>query len=179
MAKPPASMPEDAWAPHYLNTAQVVYPNGRASPPVLLTQTASLQGFTGEQAVFTQVLAYRRASDKFVQIYGHETGRNNNQEVRFIASGPLTGSIIAVEPTDTAPFGFWVSVSRLTPDYAYKRVLRYRSATRYGDNNPLSVIDSEMPNIESRLGLWRPGSPLPLPAHCPKPRLVRMELWCH
>jgi len=41
-------------------------------------------------------------------------------------------------------------------------------------------LDSEMANIESRLGLWRPGAPLPLPAApCPKPRLAGMELWCN
>ncbi|MGH9711589.1 MAG: hypothetical protein ACRD37_13690, partial [Candidatus Acidiferrales bacterium] len=62
----------------------------------------------------------------------------------------------------------------------YKTVLRYRSATHYGDNNPLAVIDSEMPNIEWRLGYWKPGMALPLPSGaCPKPHLIHMELWCN
>jgi hypothetical protein len=61
----------------------------------------------------------------------------------------------------------------------FKEVLRYRSATQYGDGNPLAVIDSEMPNMAQRLGLWKPGAPMPLPARaCPKPHLVRMALWC-
>ena len=33
------------------------------------------------------------------------------------------------------------------------------------DGNPPAVIDSEMPNIEERLGLWRPGQRLPTPRH--------------
>jgi hypothetical protein len=59
-------------------------------------------------------------------------------------------------------------------------VLRYRSATHYGDGNRLAVIDSEMPNIQKKLGLWKPGQKLPLPqAGCQRPRLVRTELWCN
>ena len=73
-------------------------------------------------------------------------------------------------------------VERFTPANAYRRVLRYRSATRYADGNSLGVIDSEMPNIEQRLGLWKPGSPLPLPMGgakaCPKPHLKLGALWC-
>jgi hypothetical protein len=84
-----------------------------------------------------------------------------------------------VEPTQNAPFGYWVSVNALASNGAYQEILRYRSATTYGNGNPLAVIDSEMPNIQHRLGLWKPGAPLPIPADgCTKPRLVRMELWC-
>lgn len=64
-------------------------------------------------------------------------------------------------------------------DGGFKQVLRYRSATRYGDGNPLAVIDSEMPNMAQRLGLWNPGALLPLPAGaCPSPHLVGLALWC-
>ena len=169
---------DDVFAePHYLNKAEIVH--GPAGRPLLLVQTASVHSGDGDQLVFTQALAYRHDTDRFVRVYGHSTGRNNNQEVRFIAAGPLKGDIIAAEPTEKAPFGFWISVSSLASADTYKEVLRYRSATRYGDGNPLGVIDSEMPNIELRLGVWRPGSPLPLPAGaCPKPRLKEMALWC-
>jgi hypothetical protein len=164
-------------APHYLNQAKVVH--GAAGRPLLLVQTASVHSGDGDQLVFTQVLAYRRDTDQFVRVYGHPTGRNNNQEVRFIAAGPLKGDIIAAEPTEKAPFGFWISVSLLASAGTYKEVLRFRSATRYGDGNPLAVIDSEMPNIEQQLGFWRPGLPLPLPAGaCPKPHLKDTALWC-
>jgi hypothetical protein len=165
--------------PHFLNDMEVVHPRGSSGRALLVVQTASLHSVDGDQAVLTQVLAYDAASDRFVRVYEHGTGHNNNQEVRYIAAGKLQGDVILVEPAAKAPFNYWVTVNALTPAYTYRQVLKYRSATRYGDGNPLSVTDSELPNIEQRVGLWRPGSPLPLPAGpCPKPRLTKMELWC-
>ena len=165
--------------PHYLNQADIVRPGTGSGRPILLVVTASLHAGDGDQVVKTQALAYEAGQDRFVRVYEHATGRNNNQEVRFMAGGPLAGDIISVEPAETAPFGFWVSVNSLGGPDGYTQQLRYRSATMYADGNPLPVIDSEMANIEQRLGLWRPGSPLPLPATpCPKPHLIRMELWC-
>jgi hypothetical protein len=115
-----------------------------------------------------------------VRVYRYSTGRNNNEEVRYIITGTLRGDIISVDPTGNAPYGYWVTVNALTPLYTYKEVLRYRSATHYGDNSGLAVIDSEMPNIEQRLGYWKSGMALPLPSGpCPKPRLIHMELWCN
>jgi len=163
--------------PHYLNQAEVVH--GVADRALLWVQTASVHSGDGDQLVFNQALAYRRDTDRFVRVYGHSTGRNNNQEVRFISVGPLKGDIVSAEPTEKAPFGFWITVSSMASADTYKEVLRFRSATRYSDGNSLAVIDSEMPNIEQRLGVWRAGLPLPLPAGaCPKPRLKDMELWC-
>jgi len=133
----------------------------------------------GGQAVVTQLFKYDRANDRFERVYSQETGTNNNEEVRFVSNGPLAGRVVFVEPTSNAPFGYWVTINAPDAGDAYKQVLRYRSATRYGDGNRLAVIDSEMASIQQRLGLWRAGAPLPLPAGpCPKPRLVRMELWC-
>src|SRR5437868_3983412 len=83
-------------------------------------------------------------------IFPEQFGRNNNQEVRYVRSGLLKGSMIAVQPTDNAPFGYWITIGRLTGDYRYQKVLRYRSATHYNDGNSLAVIDSEMPNILRR-----------------------------
>jgi hypothetical protein len=158
----------------------VVYPGGPSKAPLLLIQTASEHSGDGDQAIYTQLLAYRTKTDTFAPVYAHQTGHNNNQEVRFITSGPLMGAVISAEPTQDRPYAFWITVSRLGPAYtAYRQVLRYHSATGYGDGNQLAVIDSEMAGIESRLGLWRKGQPLPLPASpCPKPRLTKMELWC-
>jgi hypothetical protein len=125
------------------------------------------------------LVSYRRADDRFVPVYQYETAHNNNEEVRFIETGPVRGAVISVEPTQNAPFGYWVKVSKFSGSDRYRQVLRYRSATRYGDNNPMPVIDSEMPNIQRRLGVWRPGMSLPLPAKgCPKPHLIKAELWC-
>jgi hypothetical protein len=163
--------------PHYLEKAEVVH--GPSGQPLLFVQTGSLQGGNGDQLVLTQVLAYQSGPDQFVRVYERRTGRNNNQEVRYIQSGLLRGDIVSVEPTQDALFGFWVAVNAPDASNGFKTVLRYRSATRYGDGNPLAVIDSEMPNIAQRLGLWRPGSPPPLPAGpCPTPHLVHMALWC-
>jgi hypothetical protein len=167
----------DSYAePHFLNDARIVQPD--AHRKLLLLQVASLHGGNGDQRVATAVLAYDRAADGFVTVYRKQTGRNNNQEIRYIADGPLQGAMISAEPTKDAPFGFWVTVSKLA-GADYSQVLKYRSATRYGDGNSLAVIDSEMPNIQQRLGLWHPSAKLPLPhGPCRNPRLVRGALWC-
>jgi len=173
---------DDSWAPHELRTAKPVYPRGASGPPLLLIVTASLHAGDGDQRIVTQLFRYDRAADQFHRVYEKATGANNNQDVRFVASGPLRGDVISVEPTSNAPFAYWVEVNTLAPGGAYRRTLRYRSATRYGDGNPLAVIDSETPNIERRLGVWKPGLPPPLPTGavkaCVKPRLKQMELWC-
>ncbi|HEX5183325.1 MAG TPA: hypothetical protein VFW19_09270 [Allosphingosinicella sp.] len=162
--------------PHFLNSAGIVRPHGRA---LLLIETSSVHSGDGDQIEATQILAYDRGGDRFVPAYGKMVGHNRNEEVRYMASGPLNGAMISAEPTGNAPYCYWIVVSRLGPAGTYRQVLRYRSATRYDDGNSLAVIDSEMPNIERRLGLWRPGTPLPLPkGRCPKPRLAGMELWC-
>jgi len=178
-ATPPAGQD---WGPHYLQKAQPVYPHGRSAPPLLEIVTASLHAGDGGQVVVTQLLRYDRAADAFERVYLHDTGSNNNQEVRFVESGPLRGDVISAEPTGDAPYGYWITVNSPASTGAYRQILRYRSATRYEDGNALAVIDSEMPNTLHRLSLWRPGRPLPLPAGaaktCPDPRLVKMELWC-
>ena len=166
--------------PHYLKAVKIVYPRGSADPPLLFVQTASLHAGNGSQLVLTQVLVYRNSQTRFVRIYEYTTGTNENQEVRYIDTGRLRGDIISVEPTDNAPYCYWVTVNGLTPQYTYKSLLRYRSATHYGDGNPLAVIDSEMPNIEQRLGYWKSGMALPLPSGaCPSPRLIHLALWCN
>lgn len=163
--------------PHFLNDTRIVRP--RPDLPILLIQAASLHSGDGDQRVATVALSYDRARDSFLPVYEGRTGRNNNQENRYVEAGPLRGAIISAEPASDAPFGFWITVDRLGRGNRYWQVLRYRSATIYGDGNPLAVIDSEMPNIQQQLGLWRPGTKPPLPAGaCPKPRIVKRELWC-
>jgi len=180
-----ATSPDDpiAWEPHYLLTAKAAYPKGPTSAPFLLLVTGSLNSGDGDQIVATQLLAYDPGSDAFHRVYSKSTGHNNNQEIRFVADGPLRGSVITAEPQERLPYGYWIVVETLSPAGAYRQVLRYLSATRYGDGNQLAVIDSEMPNIERRLGLWKPGDPLPAPAAvdgkpCIKPTLKHSELWC-
>lgn len=173
-----------SWAPHYLRVAKPVYPTGPDGAPLLMIVTGSLNSGNGDQVVSTQLLAYDADRDSFRRVYGNSTSRNNNQEIRFVTEGPLRGSVISVEPQDKAPYGYWVVVEKPDAAGAYRQVLRYPSATRYGDGNALSVIDSEMPNIQQRFGLWRPGAPLPTPRQggsdipCPKPAMKRGALWC-
>jgi hypothetical protein len=173
-----ATGPADLFAePHFLDQVQIVQPG--AGQALLLLQVASLHAGDGDQRIAKVALAYDREQDSFVPVYEKQTGRNNNQEVRYIDAGPLKGAIISADPTGDAPFGFWIDVNTRAGQAPYKPVLRYRSATHYGDGNPLAVIDSEMPNIQQRLGLWHPGMKLPLPdGACPNPHLVRQELWC-
>jgi hypothetical protein len=178
--------PDDpiAWEPHYLLTAKVVYPNGPGTAPLLLIVTGSLNSGDGDQIVSTELVNYDRDRDEFRRVYRKSTGHNNNQEVRFVSDGPLRGSVITAEPTDHPPYGYWIVVNRLGVTGAYRQVLKYRSATLYNDGNPLAVIDSEMLNIEKRLGLWRTGQPLPRPGlvgsdkPCTHPTVRHTELWC-
>jgi hypothetical protein len=166
--------------PHNLEQPEILYPEGANHAPLLWVQTSSASSGDGNRGIFTQVLVYNRNSDQFYRIYSHLTGgSNNNQDIRFIDAGPMRGDIISVDPTSNPPYAFWIVVNALTPSFTYNEVLRYRSATRYNDGNPLSVIDSEMPNIQRRLGLWRTGLPLPLPASgCSQPQMIHDELWC-
>ena len=165
--------------PHSLDQMRIVRPHGTSGTPILLVATSSAHSVDNDQRSLTQALSYDSTIDRFVRVYEHVGNSNNNQEVRYLESGAPQGDIVSVDPAQDAPFGFWVVVNAPDPGGSYRIVLRYRSATQYGDNNPLAVIDSEMPNIQQHLGLWRTGAPLPLPeGPCPKPHLVRMELWC-
>jgi len=174
--------PDDpiAWEPHYLETAKIVYPHGQNGAPLLLLVTGSLNSGNGNQIVSTQLIAYDLSKDTFHRIFGESTARNNNEEIRFVVDGPLQGSVISAEPQERLPYGYWIVVKKLISTGEYRQVLRYGSATRYGDGNRLAVIDSEMPNIERRLGLWKPGDPIPVPSGkaCSKPVLRHTELWC-
>jgi hypothetical protein len=183
---PWTTTPDDpnAWAPHYLLAAKVVFPRGPKAAPFLLVVTGSLNSGDGDQVVATQLLAYDSGRDAFRRVYSKSTGHNNNQEIRFITDGLLRGSVITAEPQEHLPYNYWIVVDMLTPTGAYRQALRYRSATHQNDGNPLAVIDSEMPNIERRLGLWKPGDLLPSPSSagdskpCIKPALKHSELWC-
>ena len=110
------------------------------------------------------------------------TGRNNNEETRFVENGPLLGSVIVAYPGSDAPFTYFVEVYKRISDSEYSQVLRYRGNTRYGDGNPLAVIDSEMPETLRRLGLWKTGDTLPVPPRMPGgcTRLVMRKgiEWC-
>jgi len=175
-----ASNNAPTWEPHYLIATKVVYPRGPKAAPFLEIITGSLNSGDGDQLVSIQLVKYDVEQDTFQRIYTNGTGHNNNEEIRFITEGPLRGDVISAEPQDHLPYGYWIAVNRLTPTDTYRQILRYRTATLYNDGNSLAVIDSEMPNIEGRLGFWKPGDPLPTPQgkSCLKPVLRHTELWC-
>ena len=168
--------------PFSLLDSRIVYAGAHRTQPLVLLKACSANSGNGDCATATALYRYDGVTDDFVRVFGNVTGRNRNEATRFVEAGPLLGNVIVDYPTDEAPFAYWVEVHQ--PDAAghYGRVLHYRSATTYGDGNPLAVIDSEMPGILHRLGLWKPGEPLPVPvsrsATCRHPVLRRGEEWC-
>lgn len=160
-------------------SANIVFRGAKNTHPLLMIKTGSAHGADGGHSIFTELFSYNRQSNRFELAFSNSTSSNNNQETRFIDHGPLRGDVIVADPTSSAPFGYWISVYSANAKDGYSRsVLRYRSATHYGDRNHLAVIDSEMPGILRRMGLWKPGDPLPAPAGCSHPVLRHGEEWC-
>ncbi|HTX77959.1 MAG TPA: hypothetical protein VMD29_17245 [Terracidiphilus sp.] len=175
---------EMSWfdTPYHLFAGTVVYAKHGRSGPLLLIQVCGAEGPNGNCGVATALYRYDGETDRFIRVFLNLTGRNNNQATRFVESGPLQGDVIVDEPTENAPYTYWVEVYRAGDSGQYERILRYRGHTGYSDGNPLAVADSEMPEILRRLGMWEPGDPLPVPAHLPKgcsDLLMRHgEEWC-
>lgn len=163
--------------PIELYSAKVVFRGGNGADPLLMIRTGSALSVDGGHSIFTELFTYDRQLNGFRSVFSNATGSNNNQRTRFVELGPLRGDVIVDEPTSSAPFGYWISVYALKGD-KYALSLRYRSATHYGDRNPLPVIDSEMPGILRRMGLWKSGDPLPAPPGCSHPVLRDGEEWC-
>jgi hypothetical protein len=153
--------------PYHLFANDVVYAGQNKSNPLLMLQMCGELGGNGNCGVVTALYRYDKALDRFNRIFMNQTGRNQNESTRLVESGPLQGDVIENIPTDNAPYRYWVTVYRAGKDGNYAQILRYRSITAYGDLNPLAVIDSDMPEILHRLGLWKPGDALPPPPHLP------------
>lgn len=171
--------PREFSTPIELYSTKVVFAGADNTRPLLLLKTGSAHGGDGGHSIFTQLFAYDRQSNEFRSVFSNATGSNNNQETRFIEQGPLRGDVIVADPTSSAPFAYWISVYSGNRKGGYSRsVLRYRSATHYGDGNHLAVIDSEMAGILRRMGLRRRGDLLPAPAGCSRPVLREGEEWC-
>jgi hypothetical protein len=162
--------------------SDIVFSDPGRTLPLLRIKGCTMPGANGNCGVSTFLFAYDPKTDNFRPVFFNMTGRNNNQEARFIENGPLLGSVIFASPTTNAPFGYFIEVFKRVSEYEYSLVLKYRSNTRYGDGNPLAVIDSEMPETLRRLGLWKEGDALPVPARMPLgcSRLVMRKgvEWC-
>lgn len=174
-----------AWfaQPYSVVAAQVVFADRLRTRPLLLVQTCSIPGINGNCSTRTSLYEYVSDIDGFRRVFVHDSdGSNNNQAARFVESGPLQGDVIVDYPTDDAPYTYWIEVHAPSKSGQYTRILRYRGHTGYGDGNPLPVADSEMPGVMKRLGLWKPGEALPVPAQMPPNcgRLVMRsdEEWC-
>jgi hypothetical protein len=152
---------------HELFASDVVFSGPRRTVPLLRISSCMNRGANGNCGVSTFLFAYDRKAERFRVVFFNMTGRNNNEETRFVENGPLLGSVIVAYPTSDAPFTYFVEVYKRTSDSEYSRTLRYRGHTGYGDGNRLAVIDSEMPETLRKLGLWRTGDTLPVPPSVP------------
>jgi len=154
--------------PYHLFAGSVVYANQNKLSPLLFLKVSGAASGDGDCGIATALYTYDKSNDRFLRVFLNLTGRNNNQATRFVESGPLQGDVIVDNPTENAPYTYWIEVYRVGDSGQYGQILRYRGHTGYADGNPLAVIDSEMPAILHRLGLWQPGDPLPAPAHLPQ-----------
>jgi hypothetical protein len=165
-----------------LFASDVVFSGPGRTLPLLRIKSCTIGGANGNCGVSTFLFAYDRNAERFRVVFFNMMGRNNNQEARFVENGPLLDSVIVAYPTNDAPFTYFVEVYKRMSDSEYSRMLRYRGNTRYGDGNPLAVIDSEMPGTLRRLGLWKTGDALPVPPRMPRgcTRLVMRKgvEWC-
>jgi hypothetical protein len=176
-----------AWAStlYILFNSKLVYAGGANTQPLLWIQTCSFPSVDGNCSKLTVVYDYDSKQDSFKAVFIHLSGSNNNQNARFMDTGPIRGDIVVDYPTDDAPYTYWIEVYRLGKTGQYEQALQYRGHTGYGDDNPLPVIYSEMPAILQHLGFWKPGDPLPIPTlpadsdiTCDHPVLRHGEEWC-
>jgi len=165
-----------------LFAGDIVFAGPERTRPLVRIQACSVLAANGDCLASLFLFDYDQNIDSFRVSFAKSEGMNNNQEVRFVESGPLLGNVIVAYPTSNAPFTYFIEVYERKSDSDYARVLRYRGKTRYGDGNRLAVIDSEMPEILRRLGLWKTGDPLPAPPRMPRSctQLVMRKdvLWC-
>jgi hypothetical protein len=160
------------WAdtPYHLFASSIVHGGQNKTRPFLFVEVCGAGAMSGDGdcGIATALYMYDKGADRFIRVFQNLAGRNNNQATCFVESGPLQGDVIVDNPTENAPYTYWIEVYRAGDSGQYGRILRYRGLTGYSDGNPLAVADSEMPEILRRLGQWQPGDPSPVPAHLPQ-----------
>lgn len=151
---------------NYFGNVAVIYPTKSSKSPLLVVTVSGNYGGPGTPSG-PKIWAYRRKYDRFDQIFSGDRSSNTEGEVRLITSGPLAGDVIANNDTGRWPYPYEIMVYKFLRSENYVRILDYNSKAKYRDGNPLKVIDEEMPEIERRMGVWRPGEPLPVPPQMP------------
>ena len=99
-----------------LFASDVVFSGPGRTLPLLRIKSCTAHGANGNCGVSTFLFAYDRKAERFRVVFFNMTGRNNNDETRFVENGPLLGSVIVTDPTSDAPFTYFVEVYRRTPD---------------------------------------------------------------
>jgi hypothetical protein len=166
---------------YHLTEDKIVYAGSGDTQPLLWLKTCSTGSGDGDCDVRATVYSYEAKQDRFVSDFSYNAGgANNNNNARFIESGPLRGDIVADHPTKNAPYTYMIELYGRGKAGRYVQILKYRGHTGYGDGNQLPVAYSEMPEILRRLGLWHRSDPLPIPpnTNCPNPTLLHSEEWC-
>jgi len=173
--KAEASSNLDYSTPIDLYSAEVVFRGADSTRPLLMIKTGGSHSGDGGHIIHTDLFMYDGQKDAFESVFSNVTGSNNNQQTRYVRDGPLRGDLIVDTPSGCC---YRIEVYRQDDSGRYARILAYRSHTVYGDGNPLSVSDSEMPEILRRLGFWHQGDPLPIPHPGCTPVMRRGEEWC-
>jgi hypothetical protein len=147
----------------------VFRPDERSQDPLLVaTVMGNYSGPLGATGPVGPIIwAYRPDTDSFEEIFSGSRSSSVAEEVRLVASGPLAGDIVVNDRMDRRPYPYRIRVYQLLATRHYAKLLEYKSKAKYRDGNSLRVIDEEMPEIERRLGLWKPGDPLPVPPERP------------
>ncbi len=171
-----------AESPFYeLFAADIVFAGPEKTLPLVSVRACGSRGANGNCTVSTLLFDYDVEARKFRVVFANRMGRNNNEEARFVESGPLHGSVIVAYPTSNAPFTYFVEVHQRTAGNDYSLSMKYRGTTGYADGNRLAVIDSQMPETLRRLGLWNVGGPLPVPPRLPRGCTLALRkglAWC-
>ncbi len=161
---------------------RVVYAGQKKTQPLLWLKTCSVGSGDGNCDKWAALYQYDRNANVFHPVFSYLTGgSNNNQNARFISQGPIQGDVVVDYPAEHPPYTYWVEVYAPGKNGQYKRILKYKGHTGYGDGNFLPVAYSEMPEILRHLGYWKQGDALPVPPgiDCPHPVLRHQEEWCN
>jgi hypothetical protein len=161
-----------------LDSSRVEYPTPGSRQPILVVRLIDHYSATGGGRS-TLIWTYNAATDQFEKVFGRSVSQNTNSEIRVITDGPLAGDIVTVVDGGRPAYRYHITVYRLD-EAGTRELLSYDGHSKYNDGNAMPVIDAEMPEIEKRLGLWKPGDPLPVPVRtqCRSLEMKHDVEWC-